>query len=71
MSAELKPCPFCGGVAVIVMKPMITNSYREAGVWCRKCKVHVWHRFGNSIGNDAVKEGLVEIWNRRVERSET
>lgn len=69
MSVELKPCPFCGGPAIIVFKPKIYNSYREAGVWCRKCKIHVWHRFDNSVSDESVKKGLAELWNDR--RSET
>ena len=65
--SELKPCPFCGGSAKIVFQPKYSNSYRNAGVWCRKCRVHVWNRFDNSISDEDVKNGLIEIWNRRAE----
>ena len=31
MMSELKPCPFCGGNAVVVSAPI-------SGVWCIQCK---------------------------------
>lgn len=67
---ELKPCPFCGGKAKIVIQPRYFGTYREAGIWCqnRDCRIHVWHRFDNSVKDEEVKEILTELWNRRAEK---
>lgn len=69
MSVELKPCPFCGGNAKFVFQPRYFKPYREAGIWCqnRKCLIHVWHRFDNSMDDEDVKDMLTELWNRRAE----
>lgn len=64
---ELKPCPFCGGKAIIVHQPKHLYPYHNAGVWCKKCKVHVWHRFDNSLNNETINSMLSDLWNRRAE----
>ena len=66
--SDLKPCPFCGGEAEFVFTPKHFTPYHEAGIWCknRKCLIHVWHRFDNSISDDEIKEMLTELWNRRA-----
>ena len=53
---ELKPCPFCGGVAVVV-KVDGTNFYQ---VVCIKCPV-MFGRWWFSKKRDAVN-----AWNRRA-----
>ena len=49
--SELKPCPFCGGPA------MVTNPTMWQA-WCTKC---------HSIGEPRLtKEEAIEAWNRRT-----
>ena len=66
--SDLKPCPFCGSEAKFVFRPCHQQSHREAGIWCRnrKCLIHVWHRFENTLSDEEVKQELAELWNRRV-----
>jgi len=52
MSAELKPCPFCGGHAII--------DGCDGTLWiviCKECNV--------SIGYKETKEEAIEAWNLR------
>lgn len=54
MNERLKPCPFCGGVAIIYKSKM--GDYR---VECYSCFAHTF--FEDS------KEKAADEWNRRVE----
>ena len=56
--AELKPCPFCGGKAIIdhFMRPK--DEWR---VMCVRCSA----RLGRNAGLD--KKEVTEVWNRRAE----
>ena len=54
MSDKLKPCPFCGGHAII-------DGFDDT-LWiviCKECNA--------SIGYKETKEEAIEAWNRRVE----
>lgn len=54
MSIELKPCPFCGGHAII--------DGCDDTLWiviCKECNA--------SIGYKETKEEAIEAWNKRVE----
>lgn len=54
--AELKPCPFCGGI------PEICGGGGEEGyfwVYCFSC--------GAEMKGDEIKEKAIEAWNRRAE----
>lgn len=65
--SELKPCPFCGGRAVV------ERSYR----WGRSYRVRCKDKGGRcpvrpKTPYDFMTEGLaVEVWNRRAEQCET
>lgn len=53
---ELKPCPFCGGPA------MVTNPTMWQA-WCTEC---------HSIGEPRLtKEEAIEAWNRRTSDDES
>lgn len=54
MSNKLKPCPFCGGEAII-------DSFVGVGwiVICNKCDA--------SIGYKETEQEAIDAWNRRVE----
>ena len=68
---ELKPCPFCGGKAVIKAK---TKEYGFT-IWveCEKCNARI-DGFCPSIENENksienienCKNKAIELWNRRV-----
>ncbi len=64
MNDELKPCPFCGGQAKVLIDPDGTPS----GIHC-KCGALTRFLFmprvvGENFG--AVQERIVERWNRRA-----
>ncbi|WP_124295810.1 Lar family restriction alleviation protein [Acetobacter pasteurianus] len=52
MSAELKPCPFCGKRRIYLAEGI--NSY----AWCRNCEACGPER--------ATKEAATEAWNTRA-----
>lgn len=54
MSDKLKPCPFCGGKAII--------DGCDDTLWitiCKKCNA--------SIGYKETKQDAIDAWNRRIE----
>ena len=53
MKINLKPCPFCGGVAEVFIGDIVS------GVNCSECKAEMWT-------SDAAEEAI-EAWNRRIE----
>lgn len=53
---QLKPCPFCGGQA-LVFPPLGYFQWWE--VFCAKCRAQVFGSFYKA-------EDAVEAWNRRV-----
>lgn len=53
---ELKPCPFCGGNAVVDMDE---SWYWEYKAYCALC--------GVSMEYFETKKEAVEAWNRRVD----
>lgn len=63
--AELKPCPFCGGIARICDHKFYNGktkdfSYHNYGVKCIVCFAQIW-QFYNT------KEEAVDAWNRRTD----
>lgn len=59
--AELKPCPFCGGNAVLKHSVFVRFS---AFVICKNCGVRTMEYTSNSL--DDAKMLAMQIWNRRV-----
>lgn len=53
---ELKPCPFCGGKAVVV--PL--TFFKEYFAVCSKCHIEQGHLYKS-------ERAAVEAWNRRKE----
>ena len=58
MSEELKPCPFCGGEAVICE----TNGLHGAYVFCKTC----YSSTDGYQGINTRRKKAIEAWNRRV-----
>ena len=58
---ELKPCPFCGGEAIIVNEAIRENVYGETikgtAIGCRNCECHMFYRN---------RELAIEAWNKRT-----
>lgn len=52
MSDELKPCPFCGGKAIMGM----------FNVWCDNCRAET-----NGDDTYATDDEIIAAWNRRSE----
>ncbi len=65
--SDLKPCPFCGGEAVICeMEPKLYRPIRNHpySVWCFSCEL----AFGWDVdygGRFDSKEEAITEWNRR------
>ena len=59
---KLKPCPFCGGEAVL--------KRDRIGLYCVKCtncKCMTTFQFDFGEGEEASKKKAAKIWNRRAE----
>ena len=56
ISRQLKPCPFCGGTAIVDMDEY---CYWDWHAWCFNC--------GCDIGHYATEEEAIEEWNKRAE----
>lgn len=54
---KLKPCPFCGGIAIVDMDE---DWYWEWKVFCPKC--------GCDIGYFKTKEEAIKAWNKRADQ---
>ena len=58
---KLKPCPFCGGEAIIVNKSIRENVYGKTimgtAIGCRYCECHMFY---------INRELAIEAWNKRV-----
>ena len=53
---ELKPCPFCGGEALV--SEFIGHSFRSYSVGCKECKTLM--KYVDS------KEAAIKAWNTRA-----
>jgi hypothetical protein len=77
---KLKPCPHCGGEAVLVKgshAPYETRNTFYVSIVCTKCKIgtpscrcvrpdHLGIVPGGAKSYDAMVEELYKIWNRRI-----
>ena len=59
MPAKLKPCPFCGGTA-IVRKATFNGRY----IVCRNCKI--LFALSSGYDNADIDDRIREAWNRRA-----
>ena len=61
MQNELKPCPFCGGMAHIEKYMQPKEEYR---IMCMDCPT----RFGRYAGLN--KKEAIKAWNERIDNAE-
>lgn len=59
-NTDLKPCPFCGGIARL----FANNGVR---VICSKCNVGTMMLMDSIVYETNAVEMVVEAWNRRVD----
>lgn len=65
MSKQLKPCPFCGGIAEF---KQFANPKSKAYVECCECHCHTdGYRYGSQYNSFAENKKIhAEIWNSRI-----
>lgn len=61
--AELKPCPFCGGEAVL--EPYKARKGYEANIQCNGKCLLTMHTITYDTEEEAI-ENVIEAWNRRA-----
>lgn len=67
--SELKPCPFCGGDAILCknLMPNGDDSYETIHVECQVCRSKTDSYFRYTFkGPKDVYEAAIDAWNRRV-----
>ena len=61
---KLKPCPFCGGKAEIVINK--SKRGQTANIHCTKCSCRkTLLRYPDYVGS--IEEEAIEAWNRRAD----
>ena len=65
MSNELKPCPFCGGKAELIVKKEIRSTVRCTNRQCYLAYVNPtsWH---NGDTDEHGEQRITAWWNRRA-----
>lgn len=58
---KLKPCPFCGGEAKVVIGPSV--ELWQHAVECKDCGANTGYKWG--ICPSVVENKAIEAWNRR------
>jgi len=61
---KLKPCPFCGGKAELIIVPGYFNQGLSSSGWLVKCLAGCCNQMPYGSDHDAV-----EAWNRRAEKT--
>jgi len=68
---KLKPCPFCGGEADFISKPVATiklETYMTYRVRCRECYAQSPYRSNAYLhGFHRTLDEAAEAWNRRAD----
>lgn len=81
MQTELKPCPFCGGKAVIMSGEYHSDGWEKMLIGCTRCDArleaetqHLMIERENEYGQKVIvntsiviSPGAVEQWNRRAD----
>lgn len=57
---DLKPCPFCGGKAILFVRNGVS-------VVCTKCYARTISRLDTMEGYSNAVEGVIKAWNRRAD----
>lgn len=63
--AELKPCPFCGGQNIVILKESQSLDDLSFPLYALVCN---WNNggCGASSGNYPTVEEAIDAWNRRI-----
>lgn len=63
MFEELKPCPFCGGKAVLVVIEGVEVRCEDCGA---RTDRRVTYKTPTGVYGNKPVEKVIELWNRRV-----
>lgn len=63
MKEKLKPCPFCGGKAELLIVPNDSKQGLSPSKWLVRCSNHCCNQLPHISDHDAI-----EAWNRRVSK---
>ena len=68
MQTELKPCPFCGGEAILIkdFKEGEALHHPSVVVKCDTCGCNTGHYIVGCYGMGATMRDVINAWNRRV-----
>ena len=62
----LKPCPFCGGEADVMLTGNSIVGYSKAEVRCRVCGMGRTYRKVKGMSSDVIRTSIARKWNRRA-----
>ncbi len=70
MTEELKPCPFCGGEACVILKTAHdpSNNFMDLTIECSSCFANTWGDFIDSLEGEIVGKinQAIVVWNKRA-----
>jgi Lar family restriction alleviation protein len=64
---ELKPCPFCGGEAEIILVGNSIEGYSKVDVHCHCCGMGRTYRKLKGMNSNTIRSQVAEKWNRRAD----
>lgn len=64
---ELKPCPFCGGEAEVILTGNSIAGYRRVEVRCDTCGMGRTYRIVKGTSSDTIRCQVAKKWNRRAD----
>lgn len=63
---ELKPCPFCGSIAIIYPYLNVEEDFNQYSIICQNEEYECNARIDYCDTKEQAKEQAIEQWNRRI-----